>query len=169
MQVGERLEDVTSYGHCVGGRQYMIQIHNNGRGYDRGEIMKYMLLIYGDEGCWTEDERKACMIESMGISQELETEGKLIAAAPLHSVTTATSVRVRNERRQVTDGPFAETTEQLGGYYIIDVENLDEAITIASRLPPAKKGTVEIRPLFPLPEVPNASAAVKSELGTSRR
>jgi hypothetical protein len=111
-----------------------------------------MLLIYGTEDCWTEDERRECMLESMGIGDELAEQGKFIASSPLHSVTTATSVRVREGKRQVTDGPFAETTEQLGGYYIIDVENLDEAIAIAERLPPAKKGTVEIRPLFPLPE-----------------
>ena len=115
--------------------------------------MRYMLLIYATESSWTEDERKECMIESMGISKELEKEGKWIAASPLHSVTTATSVRVRDGRKQITDGPFAETTEQLGGYYVIDVENLDEAIAIAATLPPAKKGTVEIRPLFPLPEM----------------
>ena len=114
--------------------------------------MKYMLLIYGAESCWSEDERRECMLESMAICDSLEAEGKLVASAPLHSVTTATSVRVREGQRQVTDGPFAETTEQLGGYYIIDVEDLDEAILIASRLPPASKGTVEIRPLFPLPE-----------------
>lgn len=119
--------------------------------------MKYMLLIYGAEDGWTEDERQACMIESMAISKELESQGKWIASAPLHSVTTATSVRVREGRRQITDGPFAETTEQLGGYYIIDVEDLDEAIAIAARLPPSKKGTVEIRPLFPLPELPTSA------------
>lgn len=113
--------------------------------------MKYMLLIYGAENSWTEDERKACMIESMGICDELEKQGKWIASSPLYSVTTATSVRVRDGMKQLTDGPFAETVEQLGGYYIIDVDNLDEAIAIAARLPPAKKGTVEIRPLFPLP------------------
>ena len=109
--------------------------------------MKYMLLIYSAESCWTEEERRACMLESMSISGALRAEGKLIDSAPLHSVTVATSVRVRNGARQVTDGPFAETTEQLGGYYIIDVENLDEAIEIASRIPPAKKGTIEIRPI----------------------
>ncbi len=116
--------------------------------------MKYMLLIYGAESDWTEDERKECMIESMGISEELEKQGKWLAASPLQSVTTATSVRVRDGRKQITDGPFAETTEQLGGYYIIDADNLDEAIAIAARLPPAKKGTVEIRPLFDLPVLP---------------
>lgn len=118
--------------------------------------MKYMLLIYGSESCWTEDERRVCMIESMAISEELEKQGKWIASSPLHSVTTATCIRVRDGRKQITDGPFAETTEQLGGYYIIDVDHLDEAIAIAARLPPAKKGTVEIRPLCPLPELPSA-------------
>jgi hypothetical protein len=116
--------------------------------------MKYMLLIYGAENNWTEDERRECMLESMAICDELAQQGKWIDSSPLHSVRTATSLRVRNGKRQITDGPFAETTEQLGGYYILDVENLDEAIEIASRLPPAKKGTVEIRPLFPLPERP---------------
>ena len=122
------------------------------RSSDWNRTMKYMLLIYSDEKCWTEEQRHECMLKSMAICQELEAEGKWIASAPLHSVDTATSVRVRDGKRQVTDGPFAETTEQLGGYYIIDVDNLDEAIAIAARIPPAQKGTVEIRPLFPLPE-----------------
>ncbi len=90
--------------------------------------MKYMLLIYGAEADWTEETRKACMLESMAIADELAAQGKYVASAPLHSVTT----------------------EQLGGYYVIDVEHLDEAIAIASRLPPAVKGTVEIRPVFDL-------------------
>ena len=113
--------------------------------------MKYMLLIYGAEDGWTEDERTECMLESMSICDELDSHGKWIASSPLHSVTTATSLRVRDGKRHITDGPFAETTEQLGGYYIIDVDSRDEAIDIASRLPPAKKGTVEIRPLLALP------------------
>lgn len=114
--------------------------------------MKYMLLIYGAEDSWTEDERTECMLESMGICDELDAQGKWIASSPLHSVTTATCVRVRNGKRQITDGPYAETTEQLGGYYIIDVDGVEDAIAIASRLPPVKKGTVEIRPLLPLPD-----------------
>lgn len=114
--------------------------------------MQYMLLIYSDENEWSEDERQQCMQKSMGISAELAEQGKLISSAPLHSVTTATSLRIKNGKIQLTDGPFAETTEQLGGYYIVDVDNLDEALAIASRLPPAQKGTVEVRPIFPLPE-----------------
>ncbi|MDQ8184013.1 YciI family protein [Pelagicoccus sp. SDUM812002] len=113
--------------------------------------MKYMLLIYGSEDTWTEQEREDCMLESMAISDELESQGKWIASSPLFPVSSATSLRVRNGKRQITDGPFAETVEQLGGYYIIDVVDLDEALSIAERLPPSKKGTVEIRPLFPLP------------------
>jgi len=88
----------------------------------------------------------------MCISEELAAKGKLISSAPLDSITTATSLRVRDGKRQITDGPFAETTEQLGGYYIVDVDNLDDALEIAASLPPVEKGTVEVRPLFPLPE-----------------
>ena len=130
--------------------------------------MKYMLLIYGAENCWTEAERRECMLESMGICDELAREGKWIASSPLYSVNTATSIRVRDGKRLITDGPFAETTEQLGGYYIIEVEHLDEAIEIASRLPPAKKGTVEIRPLFPLPELPQSEKACEHYRGKLR-
>jgi hypothetical protein len=116
--------------------------------------MKYMLLIYSKESDYTEGERAECMAESTAICHDLQTEGKFLGASPLHSVTTATSLRVRDGKRLITDGPFAETTEQLGGYYIIDVRNLDEAIAIASRLPPVKKGTVEIRPIFELDNLP---------------
>jgi hypothetical protein len=113
--------------------------------------MQYMLLIYSDENCWTEKENQDCLAESMAICDELVAQGKLLSASPLRSVATATSLRVRNGKRLITDGPFAETTEQLGGYYLLDVQDLDEALAIAGRLPPAKKGTVEIRPLLPLP------------------
>ncbi|QDU90729.1 YCII-related domain protein [Pirellulimonas nuda] len=120
--------------------------------------MKYMLLIYSSEDCYTPEERSACMEESTAICHELAARGQWIASSPLHPVATATSVRVRSGKRMVTDGPFAETTEQLGGYYIIDVANLDEAIAIAARLPPATKGTVEVRPIFELPNLPELAA-----------
>jgi hypothetical protein len=116
--------------------------------------MKYMLLIYSDEDTWTDEERAKCMAESAAICQELNASGQYLGASPLHPVSMATSVRVREGRRIVTDGPFAETNEQLGGYYLVDVENLDEAIAISSRLPPATKGTVEIRPIFELDGLP---------------
>ena len=110
--------------------------------------MKYMLLIYGAESSWSEDERKECMIESMGISEELEKQGKWLAASPLHSVTTATSIRVRNGKRQITDGPFAETHEQLGGFYMVECDTLDQAIGAAKRIPGARYGSIEVRPVM---------------------
>jgi hypothetical protein len=116
--------------------------------------MKYMLLIYGVEEDWTHEEREECMAASTAICHELAAAGKLLGASPLHPVSLATSVRVRNGKRQITDGPFAETTEQLGGYYVIDVANREEAIAIAQRLPPAKKGTVEVRPIHELSNLP---------------
>ncbi len=119
--------------------------------------MKYMLLIYTDEKSWAEGEREQCMAESTRLCQELHGQGKFLAASPLQPVATATSVRVRNGKRQVTDGPFAETREQLGGYFIIDVANLDEALEVASRIPGAKKGTVEVRPVVELEGLPKVN------------
>jgi hypothetical protein len=116
--------------------------------------MKYMLLMYGAEDSWTDDERKACMIESIGMIDQLAARGQFVAASPLQPVGTAATVRVRDGQPWVTDGPFAETTEQLGGYYVLDLPDLDEAIAVASKLPPAKKGTVEIRPMLTLEELP---------------
>jgi hypothetical protein len=114
-----------------------------------------MLLMYGAESCWTESERQECMLESMSICDQLAALGKYIASAPLQHVPTASSVRVRNGKTLVTAGPFAETTEQLGGFYILELDNLDDAISVAARLPPAKKGTVEIRPIMHLAELPD--------------
>jgi hypothetical protein len=116
--------------------------------------MKYMLLIYSPESAWSPEEWNQCVGTSLEICQELAAKGQFLAAAPLHPVATAVTLRSRNGQRLVTAGPFAETAEQLGGYYLIDVENLDEAIAIAGRLPPAKKGTVEIRPLARLDGLP---------------
>ena len=116
--------------------------------------MKYMLLIYSAEDAWTEDERKACVSESLGVCDELAAQGKLLDVSPLQPVATAASVRVRNGQALVTDGPFVETTEQLGGYFVMDLADLDEAIAVAARLPPARKGTVEIRPLVALEGAP---------------
>jgi hypothetical protein len=116
--------------------------------------MKYMLLIYTDEKSYAEGEREQCYVESTALTHELKKQGKYLGCAPLHPVTTATSVRVRNRKRQVTDGPFAETREQLGGFFLIDAANLDEAIEIAGRIPGAKKGTVEVRPVVELEGLP---------------
>lgn len=117
--------------------------------------MKYMLLIYSDENAWTEDEREHCYAESVELTQKMDANGQYLGSSPLHPVSTATSVRVRDGKRLVTDGPFAETREQLGGYFLINVEDLDEAINIAGRIPGARKGTVEIRPILELPGLPS--------------
>ncbi|MDR3615075.1 MAG: YciI family protein [Candidatus Obscuribacterales bacterium] len=122
--------------------------------------MKYMLLIYGKEQDITETEHAQCREDSAQLCHELQKQGKFIAASPLHSVTTATSLRIRNGKRIITDGPFAETTEQLGGYYIIDVNDLDEALSVASRLPPVTKGTVEIRPIFEMDNLPASNKLI---------
>ena len=121
---------------------------------DEGQNMKYMLLVYLDENGLSEGERTQCYQESAEYAQELSRNGKYIGAGPLHPTSTATSVRVREGKRLVTDGPFAETREQLGGYYLIDAKDLDEAMDIAARVPGGKFGTVEIRPVMEIPGLP---------------
>src|SRR2546426_8086539 len=116
--------------------------------------MKYMLLIYWDEKALSETEREACYVESTQLAHEINSSGQYLAANPLHPTAMATSVRVRNGRRLVTDGPFAETREQLGGYFLIDAKDLDQAIAIAARIPTARKGTVEVRPVIEIPGLP---------------
>ena len=116
--------------------------------------MKYMLLVYLDEQAMSDAEREHCYVESAQLAQDLNSSGQYLDASPLHSVATATSVRVRDGRRVVTDGPFAETREQLGGYYLIEANDLDEAIAIAERIPPARFGTIEIRPVMEIVGLP---------------
>ncbi len=118
--------------------------------------MKYMMLMYGTENLWTPDEREECMAECLRVCDELAAEGKFLDTAPLQSATRASTVRVREGRPFITDGPFAETTEQLGGYFLLELEDLDEAIAVASRLPPLTKGTAEIRPLLAMEGLPPA-------------
>lgn len=113
--------------------------------------MKYMLLIYHDEKSLGEEERQACYGESLQLVDEIRKRGQYLAANPLQPTAMATSVRVRDGRRSVTDGPFAETREQLGGYFLIEANHLDEAIAVAERVPMARKGTVEIRPVIEIP------------------
>ncbi|HEY7715505.1 MAG TPA: YciI family protein [Candidatus Binatia bacterium] len=116
--------------------------------------MKYMLLIYLDEKALSEEERQACYAESLQLAQEIHLRGQYLGANPLEPAAMATSVRVRDGKRLVTDGPFAETREQLGGYFLIEAKNLDEAIAIAERIPMARKGTVEVRPVIEIPGLP---------------
>ena len=116
--------------------------------------MKYMLLIYQDENGLSEAERERCYVESTQFAHELDAHQQLLAAGPLHPTSTATSVRTRDGKRLVIDGPFAETREQLGGYFLIDAKDLDEAIDIAGRIPAGKWGTVEIRPVVEIAGLP---------------
>lgn len=116
--------------------------------------MKYMLLVYLDEQALSDAEREHCYVESAQFAQNLHATGNYRDASPLHPVSTATSVRVRNGKRLVTDGPFAETREQLGGYYLIEAKDLDEALGIAERIPPARFGTIEVRPVMEITGLP---------------
>jgi hypothetical protein len=112
--------------------------------------MKYMLLIYDDEqgrNKMTEAERSHLIAEYMQFTKEIEASGHYKVGSQLQPTASATAVRVRDGKRLVTDGPFAETREQLGGYYLIEAKDLDEAIGIAARIPSSRRGTIEVRPL----------------------
>ena len=113
--------------------------------------MKYMLLIYDDEQVWAEmgaGEQEKLFGEYMGFTESIKKSGHYISGAPLQPIASATSLRIRNEKQLVTDGPFAETQEQLGGYYMVDARDLDEAIAIAARIPSVRLGTIEFRPVM---------------------
>jgi hypothetical protein len=105
--------------------------------------MKYLCLVYLDEAHWSACPDQECFAFASGLAQS----GRLVAAEPLHSVHTATTVRVRNGQVSLYDGPFAETKELLAGFYLIDAKDLDEALAIAGRIPPAKYGSIEVRPV----------------------
>ena len=112
--------------------------------------MKYLLLIYQEEKQWaglSEAERQKIYSEYGQLRHELTMNGQFVGGSQLHPAATASSVRVRNGKELVTDGPFAETHEQLGGYFLIEAKNLDEALRIAARIPSAREGTVEVRPI----------------------
>ena len=113
--------------------------------------MRYLCLIYGDEqkiNALPHDELAAISAECQAYCEGLQQNGKCLASEALQPADTATSIRVRNGKVSVTDGPFAETKEQLGGFYLIEAKDLNEAIQIASNIPPARLGTVEVRPIW---------------------
>jgi hypothetical protein len=116
--------------------------------------VQYMLLIYDDEQVWaglSEAERGKIFEEYGAFTESIRESGNFVTGAPLQPTSAATSVRLRESEQLVTDGPFAETKEQLGGYYLIEAENVDEAIEIAGRIPSAKLGTIEVRPVLEMP------------------
>ena len=110
--------------------------------------MQYMMLIYLDENSLTEEQRANCYMESAAYARQLHAEGKCLAVAPLQPTLTATSVRHREGKQMITDGPFAETREQLGGFFLVNAANLDEALDIATKIPAGRWGTVEVRPVM---------------------
>lgn len=116
--------------------------------------MQYMFLIYLDENSLTEAQRAQCYAESAAYARELHAEGRHVSTAPLRPTATATSVTRHNGKSIVRDGPFAETKEQLGGFFLLDADNLDEAIDIAGKIPAGRWGTVEIRPVVDVPGLP---------------
>lgn len=120
----------------------------------RGTMMKYMLLVYLDEQSLSEAEREECYAKSAQVAQQLDSSGHYLDASPLHPTATATSLRIRDMKQVITDGPFAETREQLGGYFLVNAKDLDEAIAIAARIPAARFGTIEIRPVMEIGGLP---------------
>ncbi|HEY7016997.1 MAG TPA: YciI family protein [Gaiellaceae bacterium] len=113
--------------------------------------MQYMLLIYGDESGWdsiSEEERGQIFQAYVDFTQELEGSGQMVAGDALQPTQTATTVRIQNGETLTTDGPFAETKERLGGYYIVDVNSLDEALEWAAKIPGARHGSIEVRPVM---------------------
>lgn len=130
--------------------------------------MQYMLLIYLDDQGPSEEERAQCYRDSAAFARQLHSKGQYVHSAPLHPAATATSIRHQNGKRLVTDGPFAETREQLGGFFLIEAADLDQAIDIAGRLPAGRYGTVEIRPVVKISGLPQTSDVHAVDLEPSR-
>jgi len=117
--------------------------------------MQYLLLIYGNEADWanmSEAEQGQSFGEYMQYTAEIKASGNYIGGEALEPVSTATTVRVKNGKTVTTDGPFAETREQLGGYYLVEAKDLDEAISLGARIPGARHGSIEVRPIMPTPK-----------------
>lgn len=124
--------------------------------------MKFLVLMYAEPDAWPPTEHQDALAESIDLCHELHQSGQYLSAAPLHPITTAVSVRVRDGKRLVSDGPFAETKEHLGGYFLVDVANVEEAIEIAARIPGTRRGTAEIRPVVELNNLPDANRDPRS-------
>src|SRR5215471_8986638 len=128
--------------------------------------MRYMLLIYSPESFWqsiSEQERGKIYQEYLDFTDSIRKSGHYVAGDPLERTATATTVRVRDGKPMATDGPFAETREQLGGYYIVKAKNLDEATAIAARIPSSRIGSIEVRPIVDMPEGPARQAKAQAQ------
>jgi hypothetical protein len=128
--------------------------------YDAERTMKYLCLVYLDENRLDELPDEDCV----AYDTQIRNSGKCIASEALQSVQTATTVRVRDGKASITDGPFAETKEQLAGFYMIEAKDLDEAIQIASKIPPARVGSIEVRPVRPIRDTVALAAARKQTI-----
>jgi hypothetical protein len=118
--------------------------------------MRYLLLIYENEAEWAaipEAEKGKIFEEYMGYSKRIRKNGNYVGGEALQPISTATTVRVRKGKTLTTDGPFAETREQLGGFFMVEAKDLDEAITLAAGIPGARTGSIEVRPIMPTPKV----------------
>ena len=112
--------------------------------------MQYICLIYGDEQSFQgmgDEDRNQVMADYMAFTESIGKSGNLVAGDALQPTTTATTVRVRNGKISMTDGPYAETKEQLAGFYLIDANDLNEAVQVAAKIPPARVGSIEVRPV----------------------
>jgi hypothetical protein len=121
--------------------------------------MRYLCLIYDDEAkidAMPKDEGDAFMGEYFAFTEGIKESGQYVAGEALHPVATATTVRIRNGKLSTTDGPFAETREQLGGFYLIEARDLNEAIQVAAKIPSARIGSIEIRPVVDFSQQPQS-------------
>ena len=119
--------------------------------------MKYLCLIYADEAIWAslpKSEEEKTMAEYRAYGESIKTSGHWLSGFRLHNVDSATTIRVRNGKMSTTDGPFAETKEQLGGFYLIEAKDLNDAINVASRIPGTRHGSIEVRPVWEPPRPP---------------
>ena len=121
--------------------------------------MRYLLLIYLDEHALSDNERAECYLESTQLVRDLAASNNFLATAPLHPTASAKSIRVRQGKSMITEGPFAETREQLGGFFLIDVKDMSEALRVAARIPGARTGTVEVRPVIEIAGLPGEPAS----------
>lgn len=116
--------------------------------------MKFLILLYAEEGAWPPDDHRVALQESIDLCHDLHAQGQYLGANPLQPVSTAKSVRVRGGKVSVTDGPFAETKELLGGYFLVEAADMNEAVAIAARIPGARRGTAEVRPVLEVTGLP---------------
>jgi hypothetical protein len=124
---------------------------------EAGGRMKYMILLYAEPGAWPPEDHRVALQESIGICHQLHAQGQYLGASPLQPANMAKCVRMRDGKPIVSDGPYAETKEQLGGYFLVEAASMDEALAIAARIPGARRGTAEVRPIMEVHGLPQSA------------